>query len=236
MTPNVFYDLLEHTWPAASYQRHGPWLIREGKDGGQRVSATTAEAAVKDADIAQAEAAMQALGQSPLFMVRHSDAVLDGLLAARGYHRHDPVVIYAAPVAALATPTPSAMTAFPVWPPLNIVAQIWAEAGIGPGRLAVMERVVGPKTSILGRISDRASGVAFVACHGNAAMLHALEVCPNLRRQGSANNILRMAAIWAHNQGAEHLYLAVTAANDSARKLYASLGMEVVGKYHYRRK
>lgn len=236
MTPDWFYELLEQSWPAVSLRRVGPWLIREGRGGGQRVSAATAEAAVSAADISQAEAAMQALGQDPLFMLRDRDNALDTMLAARGYHKHDPVIAYAAPTATLATPAPSPMTAFPVWPPLSIATQIWAEAGIGPGRIAVMERATGPKTAILGRVNDRASGVAFVACHGEMAMLHALEVVPNLRRQGSANNIMRMAAIWAQDHGAKQLCLAVTEVNTNARTLYASLGMEVVGTYHYRKK
>lgn len=235
MTPDAIYDVLEQTWPAASYARVGPWLIRAGAGGGQRVSAATVEAAFGDADIAQAEAAMAARGQPPLFMLRHSDGALDDMLAARGYMRHDPVVVYAAAVADLATPEPSAMSAFPTWPPLNIAVQLWEEAGIGAGRLAVMDRVTGPKTSILGRVNDRASGVAFVACHGRTAMLHALEVSPSQRRQGSAQNIMRMAAVWAQGHGADRLCLAVTETNVTARALYASLGMTVVGAYHYRK-
>ncbi|WP_323007305.1 GNAT family N-acetyltransferase [Pseudorhodobacter sp.] len=234
MTPDLIYDVLDHTWPAASYRHVGPWLIREGSGGGQRVSAATPEAAFEASDIPQAEAAMTALGQAPLFMLRHGDGRLDAMLAARGYLRHDPVVLYAAALADLAMPAPSAMSAFSIWPPLSIAVDLWAEAGIGPGRLAVMHRVKGPKTSILGRVNDRASGVAFVACHHKIAMLHALEVSPTQRRQGSAINIMRMAAIWAQDHGAESLCLAVTEENVAARALYAALGMQAVGTYHYR--
>ena len=179
---------------------------------------------------------MQALGQTPLFMIRDQDNALDSVLATIGYLRHDPVVVFAAPVDILANPAPPSMSAFAIWPPLNIAAQIWAEAGIGPGRLAVMERASGPKTTILGRVNDRASGIAFVACHGKTAMLHALEVVAAQRRQGSASNIMRAAAVWAQGQGAEVLCLAVTEANAAACALYVSLGMQVVGHYHYRRK
>lgn len=234
MTPAQIYKVLEDSWPAAGLQRVGPWMIRNGAGGGQRVSAATAEAVVTDADIAQAETAMQALGQAPLFMIRHDENDLDRLLTARGYVRHDPVVVYAISTAAL--PAPAPMSAFSNWPPLGIAAQIWADAGIGPERLAVMHRAKGAKTTILGRVNDRASGVAFVACVGDTAMLHALEVCPSQRRQGAAINILRMAAAWAQDQGAQTLCLAVTEANVAARALYASLGMAVVGNYHYLRK
>ena len=70
---------------------------------------------------------------------------------------------------------PERMTSFTHWPPLQIAAELWAEGGIGPARLAVMERVQGPKTVILARAQDRAAGVAFVALHDGMAMLHGLE-------------------------------------------------------------
>ena len=218
MTPDQLYATVEATWPAAARHRHGPWLLREGRGGGQRVSAATAEVPAADGDIALAEAAQADLGQPSLFMIRHGDSALD------------------MPVAQLAAPAPDPMTAFPLWPPLAIATGLWAEAGIGAGRLAVMDRVVGPKTCILGRANDRAAGVAFVACAGNQAMLHALEVTPGQRRQGSANNILRAAAGWAQDQGATTFSLVVTEANAAARALYASLGMHVGGQYHYRKK
>jgi len=55
-----------------------------------------------------------------------------------------------------------------------------------------------------------------------------------MRRQGCAINILRAAACWAQDHGADTLSLAVTQANAGARALYASLGMEGVEQYHYR--
>ena len=81
---------------------------------------------------------------------------------------------------------------------------------------------------------DRVSGAAFVARHGDAAMLHALEVVPALRRQGCGRNILRAAAAWARAEGAATLAVLVTERNFAARALYASLNLQVVGQYHYR--
>ncbi len=234
MTPQALYDLLEASWPPAFRHRVGPWAIREGQGGGQRVSAATAEGGWVPDDIALAEHAMSALGQPSLFMIRAGDDALDAALAARGYAVKDPVVAYAGGAARIASPAPDPMTAFAHWPPLEIARDIWAEAGIGPGRVAVMDRVRGAKCALLGRRNDRASGAAFAAIHGDAAMLHALEVLPAMRRQGSANNILRMAAQWALDNGATTLALVVTEANGPARALYASLGMTLVGQYHYR--
>lgn len=230
------FAVADATWPAASTRKLGPWTIREGQGGGQRVSAATREGPL--ADIDAAEAAMADLGQSPLFMVRGEDAALDGALAARGYVVKDPVVIYSAAAASIASTPPPPVSTFTLWEPLTIMKELWAEGGIGPARLAVMGRVTGPKTAVLGRSQDRsqdrAAGVAFVAIHGKTAMLHALEVTPKQRRQGTAVNIMRRAAQWALDHGANTLTLLVTEANAPARALYASLGMQVVGHYHYR--
>jgi ribosomal protein S18 acetylase RimI-like enzyme len=96
--------------------------------------------------------------------------------------------------------------------------------------------VMGVKTAILSRKGDRSAGVAFVARHGDEAMLHGLEVSPALRRQGLGQTLLRAAANWAADQGATRLSLVVTRQNAAARALYARLGMGVVGQYHYRMK
>ncbi len=236
MTPDALDQVMAATWPAARQQRVGPWLIRDGQGGGQRVSATTAEGDWTDEDIPEAESAMDLLGQGNLFLIRAQDGMLDQALQARGYRIKDPVLAYAAPAARLADPAPPGMAAFAHWPPLAICRHIWDEAGIGPARLAVMGRATGPKCAILARSQDRPTGVAFVAMHGTTAMLHALEVLPGSRRQGSAHNMLRAAGVWAQQNGAETLALVVTVANAPARALYASLKMEVVGDYHYRQR
>jgi GNAT superfamily N-acetyltransferase len=168
-------------------------------------------------------------------LIRKGDTELDAALDARGWRIIDPVVAYAAPVSALTTDLPG-LTAFPHWPPLEIARSIWAEGGIGPARVAVMDRVTGPKSAVLGRIRDRPAGVAFVACRGAEAMVHALDVRESQRRQGLGRNLLHAAANWAADQGATRLSLVVTRQNAAARALYARLGMQTVGEYHYRMK
>lgn len=229
IAPARLAKVMEATWPPLHSRRLGPWTLRDGAGGGKRVSAASAETAVTAADLPLAEAAM---GQHPLFLIRPEDGAFDALLDARGYQRIDPVLAYAAPVSAFAAPP--VMTTFPHWPPLEIARRLWAEAGIGPARLAVMDRAASPKTAILARARDRAAGVAFVALDGDIAMLHALEVTPDQRRQGCAGNLLRAAAVWAAENGAAILSLVVTEANAPARALYVSAGMVVAGQYHYR--
>ena len=228
------YTVVDGTWPAAAIQRHGPWQIRIGQGGGSRVSAATATVPVSAADLPLAEGAMQAAGQVPLFMIREGDAALDALLADRGYLIKDPVNLYAAPVAAIANDRPPPVTTFEVWPPLAVQADIWAAGGIGPGRLAVMERATGPKTTILGRVDDRPAATLYVAISGDCAMIHALETATAHRRKGLARHLTVAAAFWAQAQGAAFLTLVTTQENVAANALYTSLGMTCVGQYHYR--
>lgn len=230
-TPTELAAAAEATWPPAASSTLGPWRLRDGAGGGKRVSAITVQAPWQPGDIALAEAAMP---QGALFLLRPEDAALDQALAARGYRLLDPVVAYAAPVTAFAAPSP--MAAFPHWPPLQIAALLWAEAGIGPARLAVMHRAAGPKTVLLARTSGRAVGVAFVALHGKIAMVHALDISAPFRRQGSAQNLLAAAAHWSADHGADSLSLVVTQANQPARALYERQGMVPLGSYHYRQR
>jgi GNAT superfamily N-acetyltransferase len=234
MTAGAISAALEATWPPTTTRRLGPWLLRDGKGGGKRVSAATL-AGVFDPDaIAAAEDAMRGAGMRPLFQLGASDAALDAALAVRGYQIIDPVVIYSCNLAKTVQAVPPPMTTFPHWPPLGIAVDLWAEGGIDAARIDVMHRAQAPKCAILARNSDRAAGVAFVALHSTVAMLHALEVTPMMRRKGSARHILQAAALWAQSEGAADLALAVTAANMPARALYASFGMQGVGQYHYR--
>lgn len=234
VSPEDIYRLIDATWPPARTQEIGPFTLREGRGGGSRVSAATVEAAFAEVDIAAAERGMAALGQDRLFMVRADDHALDAALGARGYRLMDPVIAYAVPVGELTRSLPPPVTTFEVWPCLAIQREIWAAGGIGPDRIAVMDRVTGPRTTILGRTSDRAAGAAFVAASGRLAMIHAIEVRPRFRRRGLGAHMVRAAARWAGRQGAGALCLLVTRANGPANGLYASMGMVPVAGYHYR--
>ncbi len=237
MTPDIdtLYRVVDHTWPAASVTRAGPWTIREGQGGGQRVSAATVHAPVTAADLPQAETAMRALGQTPLFMVRQGEEALDAMLAARGYDVVDPVNAYAGPVEMLTRDPLPPVTAFTIWEPLAIQRDIWAAGGIGPGRIDVMRRAAGHKTSLFGRVQNRPAATGFVAIHDRIAMIHALEVLARNRGQGLGRHLTCKAAIWALAHGATHISALCTKANTAANRLYASLGLRLVGKYHYRK-
>ncbi|MDF1873586.1 N-acetyltransferase [Vannielia sp.] len=223
---------IDGTWPAEHTHTAGAWTIRKGAGGGSRVSAATT--LDENAPLAPMEEAQRALGQPPLVRLMAEQTQLEARLAAAGYALKDPTNIYSAPVARMAIAPPS-LTAFRVdLPALAIQRQLWAEGGIGPERQAIMARVQGPKTTILARAGDSPAGVAFIALHGDIAMLHALEVRPADRRQGVGRNIMGAAAIWAQDHGARWLTLLVTQGNAAANALYTRLEMDFCTHYMYR--
>lgn len=232
--PAALFAALEATWPAAEVRECGPFRLRRGAGGGKRVSAATCEGDWQEADIAAAEAGMRAMGEASLFMIRPGDEALDAALAARGHALVDPVLVLAAPVAAIAAHAPPGMACLSVERPLAIMREIWAAGGIGPARLRVMERAAAPRRSFLARQNDRPAGVAFASMAGEVAMLHALHVPTGMRRQGVARNILGRAAEWAQHAGAKWFSAVTTGENMPAQRLFAGLGMQAVANYHYR--
>ncbi|NNK79650.1 MAG: GNAT family N-acetyltransferase [Litoreibacter sp.] len=235
MTSSDLFDTLEATWPPLSRKTVGDWVIREGAGGGKRVSAATLETdAGGTSDVARAEQEMRALGQTSLFSLKPEQTELDTILAGNGYEVVDPTILFHVPIRDLGEIEIPPLSAFPIWEPLQIMRDIWQAGGVGAARQAVMERVSGPKTGILGRINNKPAGAAFVALHGQVAMLHALEILEDERRQGLGRNLALAAAKWALGQGATDFALAVTRANRAATALYSSLGMRECGAYHYR--
>lgn len=232
--PERVFEVLDATWPAKRSVSVGPWRLRHGNGGGQRVSAATAETAVKAEDIDTAAQYMRTMGQHPLFMVRDGDEELDIHLEDRGYQLVDSTVFYIAATADL-TAELALTAAMPTWPPLAVQREIWANGGIGPARIAVMERCALPKITILGRSGDVPAGTSYVASHNDIAMVHAVEVDPSLRRRGVGRLLMQACANWAAGEKATWLSLAVTRANKVANALYVGLGMTEVTSYHYRR-
>ncbi|MCI2395507.1 GNAT family N-acetyltransferase [Aliiroseovarius sediminis] len=226
----------EATWPPASTQRVGAWVIRDGAGGGKRASAATESWPTTEADLPVAEKAMRAQGMDPLFQIRHGDENLDDMLEKHGYHVVDPVNFWVSHVDDLANDAPPPVSAFCAWPALSIMDELWERGGIGADRRAVMARAACPKTALLARTDDKPSGVGFVGIHGDIAMVHALHVDEKMRRRGTGQNLMKQAAIWAKEQGAKYVALIVTQGNHAANPLYANMGMNLVGHYHYRTK
>lgn len=223
----------EATWPAAEYAQAGGFLIGRGEDAGGRVSSARVAGDWSDGDIPAAVAIHDRWGQPPMFRALDDDARLIAALEGHGFSRHNPTVIMDIDISALIDREIPPVTAFSIWPPLAIQREFWSAGNIGPARQAVMNRIAGPVTSILGRIEDRAAGAAFAAIEGEVAMVHCIEVAPGFRRKGAAEWMMRKAAFWALEHGATRMALAVTRANEAAVGLYRKLGFREVAGYSY---
>ena len=228
------FQAIDATWAPAEMRDSGPWRLRRGMGGGQRVSAATlltpAEAIDDDA-ISQAVDVMSAFDQSPIFMVRDGEAPLARRLEGRGFRRASPTIAFALPVERLEAPAP--MAAIPCAVPLAYQREIWEAAGIGPARLAVMDRVRVPKSYLLARHEDRPIGTAFAAVAKGQVMMHALEIMADKQRLGGASRLTAKAAAWGKSHGATNLVVLVEEQNERAIALYQSLGMTECTRYAY---
>lgn len=233
LTSADLFAASEATWPAARSWQVGPFTLRDGQGGGQRVSAATVQGAFTPADLDAAENAMRDTNQRPLFQVRDDAPDLEPALEARGYAVKDRTLLYALPIDRLTDKPLPRVTAFTLWEPLAIMKEIWSTDGIGPARLDVMARAK-TKTAVLARWNEKPGGAAFVGVHGRIAMVHAVVVLPHQRRQGVAEWMMRCAAFWGQAQGADHIAVLCVAANGGANALYRALGFEQMGGYHYR--
>ncbi|MEM6308511.1 MAG: GNAT family N-acetyltransferase [Pseudomonadota bacterium] len=219
------YKVCEATWPPARMWKEDGWIKRDGAGGGKRVSATSLASDASD---------LKAI-TDPLYLVRDGEGLLDKTLEKNGYHIVDPVNMYVCPIELLTDQPIPKVTAFSIWEPLAIMEEIWALGGIGPARLDVMHRAK-TRTGIFSRWNEKPAGVAFAAIHNGICMVHAVEVLAHQRRQGVAAWMMRKAAFWAAENGADQLSVLCTRANVPANGLYSSLGMTVQARYHYRQK
>ena len=117
---------------------------------------------------------------------------------------------------------------------MAIQKELWMANGIDASKIAIMDRVKTPKTTIFGRINAKPAASAFVAVVNKIAMVHALIVDQKYQRQGMGKFVMQKVGAWAHQQGAESVAALCTKHNQSANNFYKILGMQVIGEYHYR--
>ena len=228
------YNVIEQTWPTRRRKTIGHWTLSDQLAGKKWVFAATFAGAHNAPNIETAEIGMLELKQTSIFMIQDGQSQLDHELHLRGYSMIDPMYIFVTPTDKLSKKLPPRMCTFDIWEPLEIQKDIWAQAGIDPNYLESMYRANHPKTSLFMRWEGRPAGTAFLAIHNNIAIVHALEILPQQQRKGLGTWGIRKAALWAMAQGAHTLGVVCTKKNKAAKALYASLDMQLVGKYHFR--
>lgn len=91
-----------------------------------------------------------------------------------------------------------------------------------------------PAEACYGRIEDKAVGLA--VREGDYVGFFDIVVSPEHRREGLGWALMSSLVEWGRQQGAKTAYLQVTATNEAAKQLYASLGFREHHRYWYRRK
>lgn len=157
--------------------------------------------------------------------VDQADQPVIQALVRRGYVETGRALVLTLSLDAVEPPRP--MTAFAIWPPLAIQRAIWDESGLGP-----WPRENGAQTALLARVGDRAAGVGFVTKPaGDQAVLHAVHILPAFRGRGAGTHLIRRAAVWAKENGAERLTLHLEA-DHPERGWLGRLGFDLSGMYH----
>jgi len=198
------------------------------------VSAATAIGKPDISDIQFAENTLVEWNQDKLFMIKAGETGLDVALKKRGYYIVDPTNIWSISSKVLTMQQIPPVTAFSIFPPLAIQRELWIANGINASRIEIMDRVKTPKTTIFGRINAKPAASAFVAVANKMAMVHALIVDHKCQRQGMGKFVMQKVGDWADQLGSKSVVVLCTKKNQSANNFYKSLGMGVIGEYHYR--
>ena len=228
------FDTIDLTWPAEEFLELPEWKLRRSLKGGKRVSAATLIKKSGIPNIKFVENTLADWCQDKLFMIKAGENSLDEALKSRGYCIVDPTNIWSISAEALSAQQIPLVTAFSIFPPLAIQREIWKTNGIDASRIEIMNRVKKPRTTIFGRTNAKPAASAFVAVANKIAMVHALIVDHKCRRQGMGKFVMQKAGAWARQQGAESVAVLCTKQNQSANNFYKTLGMQVIGEYHYR--
>ena len=231
---STIFETIDLTWPAEEFLEFPKWKLRKNINGGKRVSAATAIGKPDVPDIQFVENTLTKWCQDKLFMIKIGDSILDAALKERGYSIVDPTNIWSISSKALSKQQIPPVTAYSIFPPLAIQRELWMANGIGASRIEIMDRVETPKTTIFGRTNAKPAASAFVAIANKIAMVHALIVDQKCQRQGIGKFVMQKAGDWAHQLGVENVVVLCTKKNQSANTFYKSIGMQVIGEYHYR--
>jgi ribosomal protein S18 acetylase RimI-like enzyme len=227
-------------WRAEQTGEIGGWLLRASRGFTGRANSVLplrAPGVALDDALAAARAWYAARDLPTLVQVPiEARRLLDAGLAERGWPAGPEVDVLAARLDAL---RPAAQ---PDEPPVGIAArpdrEWFARYRDGAG-LAEAARAVLTRHDRAGFASIRLDGRIVAIARGTLddgwLGVSAVEVAPELRRQGLASMLMRALWRWAIAAGAERSYVQVSSDNAAAVALYPRLGYWRHHGYHYRR-
>lgn len=200
------------------------------------------DVSIHAADIATIVSRYRARGLRPSLRVAGLPALahLDAALIEQGLKPTQPTLTCVARVADLLDATRSIAPAEVLPSPSPAWSQVYLGEGFdavdGASRVHALSRASG---SLYAHSVDPHSNPAQVVATGVGSYghgwlgIHGMRTLPTHRRQGHASRILRALALQAEVRGLKSAYLQVEDGNQSALRLYESLGFTMVWRYIY---
>ncbi|WP_242906463.1 GNAT family N-acetyltransferase [Actinomadura terrae] len=231
--------------PAERIEDAGGWWLRHARGGAWWVSSALPHGGTAPDElargIARAEAFYAGHGVAARFQITPpacADA-LDAILAERGYRRHDAMSLQAAPTAhVLAQAWPGAPRVRLDDRPGDAWFEAW-DAVHGHGgdprhERDMLARVQRPSAYASALVGDEVVAVGRAVADTGWAGVFGMATLPLARGKGAARAVLAALADFAHNQGADRMYLQVERGNAAALGLYGRAGFAEICGYHYR--
>lgn len=165
-------------------------------------------------------------------------AVLDGMLAERGYRCGHPMSLEAARIDEIRATAPAGLRLGLDPAPTTAWFDAWYAVH---GRSSdprveweMLDRVTPPSVYASVVDGDRIVAVGRAAADAGWVGVFGMATLPEARGRGAGRGVLAALAAWAASQGADGLYLQVERDNAAARRLYERAGFAELSGYHYR--
>ena len=200
------------------------------------------DASIQAADVASIVERYRARGLRPSLRIAAVPALvhLDAALTAQGLKPTQPTLTCVARVADLLDATQAATAAEFSASPSPAWSQVYLGEGFDPvdgaSRVQALSRATG---SLYAHSVDPHSNQAPVVATGVGSYglgwlgIHGMRTLATHRKQGHASRILRALALQAQARGLQSAYLQVEDGNQSALRLYESLGFTMAWRYIY---
>ena len=200
------------------------------------------DASISTSDIADIVRRYRARGLQPSLRIAAVPALahLDAALIEQGLKATQPTLTCVARVADMLDATPSITPAEVSPQPSDVWSQVYLGEGFDPvdgaSRVQALSRATG---SLYAHSVDAQSQPAQVVATGVGSYghgwlgIHGMRTLPAHRKQGHASRILRALALFAEARGIQSAYLQVEDGNQSALRLYESLGFRMAWRYIY---
>lgn len=236
-------QLMHRGWPALTNIDVDGWVVRLAGGVTARANSVLPARCPHDleASLREVETLYEDYGMPAAFQISPAaqPAVLDALLAERGYERRSPTLVWTAH----ASRALQKLALSPLDVALSDEADEgwmncwWSVDGRGDhAARAVAGRILASGPALYATAYDTTSvaAVGRLALVGAWGGVYCMAVRQDARRRGYGKAILRALLEEAGKRGVQHLWLQVVEENTAAQSLYQQAGFSEMSRYHYR--